>query len=82
MNERCSEHVYTGTWGGSSCSLKAKVERDGKGYCTIHDPVRRAEKRAERDRKWEEAAAARKAERERVKREPHICNTCGMEHRP
>ena len=42
-----SQHSFYG------CSSKPKVERDGKHYCGIHDPVRIAEKHATRNAKWE-----------------------------
>jgi uncharacterized Zn finger protein (UPF0148 family) len=59
---KCSEIVRT--WPSGNCSRNAVVERDGKPYCTIHDPVRVAEKRAERNRKWDEEWAAEKRVRE------------------
>jgi len=58
-----------GYYSGGFCSRKATVLRNGKPYCTQHDPVWRAEKRKARDDAWKaahraagEAAAARKAE--------------------
>ena len=44
----------------------AKVERKGKFYCTIHDPVRREARKALRDEKWQEKYAK---EAEKFKRE-------------
>lgn len=35
------------------CRKPATVERDGRHYCTIHDPVRVAEKDKARSEKWE-----------------------------
>ncbi len=35
------------------CRKPAKVERAGRHYCTIHDPVRVAEKDKARSDKWE-----------------------------
>ena len=50
---QCSEQAYHGTGGGwDACSRKGKVERDGKAYCTQHDPERVAERRTARDVKW------------------------------
>lgn len=46
------------------CSHEAKVNRDGKDYCGTHDPVRRKEKEAARNAKWDaewEASKARAA---------------------
>ena len=42
MNEQCSAHVSSGArWDfrGHQCTRKAIVERNGKSYCKIHDPV-------------------------------------------
>lgn len=44
------------------CSCEAKVTRDGKDYCGTHDPVRRKEKEAARDAKWEAAWKAKQAQ--------------------
>ena len=49
-----------------ACGKTAKMEHEGKWYCGIHDPVKRAGKRAERDAAWEakwnaERAAIRRA---------------------
>ena len=48
---RCSARVNSDTWGrGSPCSRKATITRDGKGYCTQHDP----EAQKARDKAWRE----------------------------
>ena len=59
---RCQEHIFDG--GGRyrhQCTYKGKVERDGKWYCGIHDPVARAERdkrqREKRHRQWQEMNA-------------------------
>ncbi len=39
---------------GSRCEANAKVVRDGKYYCLIHDPVKVAERQKKRDKKWED----------------------------
>ncbi len=41
----CSEKVFRG-WHHSSCSNPAIVERDGKGYCGVHDPEKVAKRSA------------------------------------
>lgn len=61
----CSVRVYpsdrAGSFHGHMCSKAAKVEREGKWYCGIHDPVLLAAKATERHTKWEaEYAASRK----------------------
>ena len=61
-------YCVKGVWGESGwrrhqCNFKVKVVRDGKGYCTIHDPVRVAEKQQERNEKYN--ADSRRERRER-----------------
>ena len=75
---KCAERVYpSGSWCGHDCTKTVKVERDGKWYCGIHDPVKVAEKRAERaaaararmdeaDRAYRRQKAIQKAERELI----------------
>ncbi len=54
MTEQCSFTVYTGdTFRGHQCGHKGKVERDGKWYCGIHDPVAVAKRDKEREDKWQ-----------------------------
>ena len=54
------KHTCEGLVGGSfdfrPCGNKAKVEHNGKRYCGIHNPVRRAEQQAKRDAKYEAGA--------------------------
>lgn len=38
MADRCSERVWKDDWRKGQCSHNASVVRDGKPYCTIHDP--------------------------------------------
>lgn len=53
MSELCSAKVYDRNCLTSrTCCLRGKVERDGKLYCGIHDPVAVAEKREEIGKKW------------------------------
>lgn len=67
----CSARIYGPgkTFRGSPCSKPAKVERDGKHYCTLHDPervnARRAAKRARQQARVAERRAARDAEQAR-----------------
>lgn len=73
---KCSKRVFSGQrwdFGGHPCQRKAIVERDGKWWCRMHDPLevkRRDEARqaaraaewAEKDRRLDDAlATARKA---------------------
>jgi hypothetical protein len=60
MTERCSKQVWRdGAYTVDSCSRKAVVVRDDKGYCKQHDPVEVGKKRAERFAKWDRASAIR-----------------------
>ena len=64
----CCAPIGTG-YRPPSCGRKAKVERSGKFYCFMHDPVRIDERRkirnAEWDAKWE-ADKARAERRDRI----------------
>ena len=52
--------TYFSDWHRCHCSNKAKVIREGKGYCKRHDPVNIAEKRRIKDEIWEKEWAAKK----------------------
>lgn len=58
MSETCSEKIWNG-WGRNHyrCENKAKVERDGKPYCGVHDPEKRKKKDAERKAEWDRQSA-------------------------
>lgn len=77
---QCSQDVwgYTGFY-YYKCSRGATVERNGKFYCTQHDPVRRAEKRQARNRQWKEAwdreQEARRKFKENTIRRIIACNS-------
>jgi hypothetical protein len=65
---KCSEQIYDGVYYNHACSHNAKVFRpassgDGSYYCLMHDPVRKAEKIAERHRQWKESWDRKDAER-------------------
>jgi len=60
-NYKCCEQVYSGSpYFPYTCGKTAKVERDGKHYCGIHDPVRRAEKQREKREAWDAEYEAKK----------------------
>lgn len=67
MNPRCSETVYGNVFRGHQCTREGKVERDGRWFCSQHDPerarARGAAKAAERQ--------ARQAQDDEVEREAH-----------
>ncbi len=52
-------------WRYDTCSRKATVEREGKGYCKQHDPVRRKELQDENDKKRRAEMDADDKKRER-----------------
>lgn len=56
--QRCCNTKWT--YGGyrRACTKTAKVERDGKWYCGVHDPVARAEKAEARLEQWRTKAQA------------------------
>lgn len=57
MSKMCCAVIWDSSFSRfrpKQCSKVAKVERSGKHYCTIHDPERIAQKKAERSEKWEE----------------------------
>ena len=67
---RCQAEVWgehTSSLGSSQCSYRGKVERDGKWYCKIHDPVAKIEKF--RARQAERIAERAYQERVRVARQ-------------
>jgi len=58
----CSARTWPeGSFHSYPCRKRASIERDGKWYCGIHDPVAKAEKQAARDAKWQTKWEARKA---------------------
>lgn len=61
--ERCQHSVCgDGPWGAfhpHQCYKKSTVIRDGKRYCTVHDPERVAAKNEEADRKYREESNKR-----------------------
>jgi hypothetical protein len=61
----CCVRVYpncrAGSFRGHMCQKAAKVEREGKWYCGIHDPVTAEDKRAQRHAAWEVEYEASKA---------------------
>lgn len=63
--ERCSQRVLgEGRWAAFNthqCSKKAVVERNGKKFCTIHDPERVKAVRDKNEAKWAEESRRRQA---------------------
>lgn len=72
---KCCVRVHSGGYvRGHQCGKAAKVIRDGKPYCGIHDPVavraRKDKRNAEWKERWDAEAAARaQAEAARAERD-------------
>ena len=73
----CCDRVYdvNAPWSMrfSPCSRRAKVERDGKHYCGVHDPERLKAKREERRVAWQEKWDAVHKQRNRQALEHAAC---------
>jgi hypothetical protein len=52
VGNRCAAMVWD-NFTRYTCPNGAKVNRDGKNWCRVHDPVRRAAVSAKREAKWE-----------------------------
>lgn len=79
----CCESVYSGDGIGShshQCTFKAKVKRDGKLYCNIHDPVKVEEKRDKCNKKVDERYKKIKEAWRRKKAEAHYCENLSTEY--
>jgi hypothetical protein len=63
-------------WASSRCSRAGKVERNGKPYCNLHDPVKVAEKRAARDAMWRAEWAAKYAAQAEAARQKAFAADC------
>ena len=66
---KCSQHVFSGERGdigGHPCPISATIERDGKMWCHVHDPVAVQKRRKRQEEGWREEreAQARKYRRE------------------
>lgn len=58
---KCCETVFEGAgFRRSRCSRAAKVTRNGKPYCTQHDPEKVDSRRIARNAKWDAEADARR----------------------
>ncbi len=53
-DKRCVADIFYDRGGSCQCQNTAKVFVDGKGYCGVHDPVKRKEREEARNRKREE----------------------------
>jgi uncharacterized Zn finger protein (UPF0148 family) len=68
---RCSEDVWDGGFRPHRCRNSGSVERDGKWYCKVHDPIARKERQERRDEEYraeQERQLARRRKREAERR--------------
>lgn len=63
---RCSRTVFGNGigFGGSLCSRTMTIMRDGKPWCSLHDPSAVAAKRVKQETKWKAEREAQEAVRE------------------
>ncbi len=75
MSQRCCKQILNaGMWSSyHQCSRKSVVERDGKHYCKIHDPVLRSEKQAATHAKWSEEMEKKQRAFDRTKAMQSAC---------
>ena len=72
MSERCCK-TWRKEWITKQCSRNGKVERDGKWYCTQHDPV---EVKKRRDKSYRELCAKLDSEEAQRKFEKSAIAAC------
>jgi hypothetical protein len=65
---RCRSASFNYSYGFPRCTHKGTVTRDGKLYCSTHDPVKVAEREKQRHAEYERKSAQRFAFYEREKR--------------
>jgi len=74
--QRCCERVYSSSYPGHTCGNPAKMEHEGKPYCGIHDPVKRAAREAASKAKWDalwKAKTERWAEEKKLEERRTAC---------
>ena len=74
------EGIKRGTWHRHRCITNGSIERDGKWYCGIHDPVKIAEKRKRGKEKWDEEWTKARAVRRRLEAQDHYCEKLTTEY--
>lgn len=77
LKSRCSAMVYPndrwGSFHGHQCKFNAVVSGDGKSYCRIHDPMKRAAKHEERQNKWDKERARMREDSRRQRAMVQAC---------
>lgn len=72
---RCSAFVsHPHMFSPGQCSKNGKVERDGKWYCTVHDPVKVKERSDAKSKAYDAEWKAKEVRRERVQRREQIAD--------
>jgi hypothetical protein len=74
---KCEARVHS-DFRSHQCYKDAKIERDGKHYCTIHDPVRIEEKRKTKEDKWKKEWDERKKRTEYQNSAAAYCKKKGL----
>jgi hypothetical protein len=76
MSKECSELVWdSGGWRQSHCMKSATVERDGKWYCGIHDPLKVQERNDKKHQAYLSRCCPCGIE---LKSYWHYCPYCGL----
>ena len=85
VKQRCCARVFKGSgpyrsFHPSQCEKAAKVEHDGKWYCSTHSPEGKAKRKARLQAKWDEQRNQRELkwmrEKERADRETAMTAFC------
>ena len=85
VKERCCHKVFNGSgayrsFHPSQCTKTAKVEYEGKWYCSIHSPEGKAKRKARLQAKWDEERNQRERhymrQQERADRETAMTAFC------
>ena len=81
--KQCEETVFD-NFRNYQCNFTGIVERDGKWYCGVCDPVRRKEKQDARDKKCKDKYEANRKSQDKANRrreaETHYCENLTTEY--
>ena len=70
---QCQERIWEG-WNKRRCENNAKVIRDGKAYCTVHDPIYIRAKRQAKTAMWNKKRDAKDKSRKLESTTVDACN--------
>ena len=77
----CEKRIFsTYTRSSCKCGKNAKVERNGKWYCGIHDPIKIKERDDNKMVEYKERVQIRKNERRRQTAEHNYCKNLSTEY--